>query len=156
MFRPYLLYNNRAEFAIKKSDPIAALLLLISQEFDAFEQNVVHRIVFQAVKDDLAESRRLYDTHVFQVSELMRHRRLIDVQHARDVRHAHFRDGERRQNAHARRVGENRKEPDEPLEDLAFGHVLFHKRLRAPVQKQRIFHFALLSALTRERFILSF
>jgi len=46
MFRPYLLYNNRAEFAIKKSDPIAALLLLISQEFDAFEQNVVHRIVF--------------------------------------------------------------------------------------------------------------
>ena len=54
----------------------------IPEEFYAFQQYIVHDLVFKAVKDDLPETIAGDDAQIFQIAQLMRNSGLVDVQHS--------------------------------------------------------------------------
>ena len=108
----------------------------IPEEFHALEHDVVDEVVRERIENDLAVAVGLDHARILQKAKLVTDRRLIDAQNPRNVRDAHFGDGERGQDADARRVGENGKKAHQSRQNLPFGDVSLDHILRASVQEQ--------------------
>lgn len=115
---------------------IRQLFGLIPEEFHALEHDIIDKVVRERIEDDFTVAVGLDHARILQKAKLMADRRLIDAQDPRDIRDAHFGDGERGQDADARRVGEDGKEAHQSRQNLPFGDVSLDHILRASVQKQ--------------------
>ena len=119
---------------------IRQLFGLIPEEFHALEHDVVDEVVRERIENDFTVAVSLDHARILQKAKLVADRRLIDAQDPRDVRDAHFGDGERGKNTDARRVGKDGKKAHQPRQNLPLGDVSLDHILRASVQKQGLHH----------------
>ena len=121
-----------------------------AQKLNSFEQNVVYRIVGQAVKDDFALAAAFDDSGAFQKAELMGDGGLVEIENAGDVGDAQFADGERGQDLYPRIIGKDGKKAHDPFENIPLRDVIFDETLCAFVEKKHLRHMYFLLYVSSE------